>query len=63
VHLDEICDTDAFLIESSPSVVQALYFRSLKLTSSAYQAEMSCISRLDIFHFRLFSQRQVLANT
>jgi hypothetical protein len=54
MNLGESYGIDAFLIESCPAVVQALYFLSLKLTLSAYQTEMTCIRRLDIFHFRLF---------
>jgi hypothetical protein len=52
MELFESCGIDVFLIKSSPAVVQALYLLSLKLTLSAYQTEMACIRRLDIFHFR-----------
>jgi hypothetical protein len=54
MNLNESCGTDAFLIKSCPAVVQALYLLPLKLTLRAYQTEMTCICRLNIFHFRNF---------
>jgi hypothetical protein len=57
VNLNESCGIDAFLIESCPAVVQALNLLSLKLTSSAYQTEMTCTRRLDIFNFIIFFHR------
>jgi hypothetical protein len=35
--LNDSCAIDAFLIESCPAMVQALYFLPLNLTLSAYQ--------------------------
>jgi hypothetical protein len=51
MNLNDNCGIDAFLIEPCPAVVQALYLLSLRFTSSAHQTGMSCIRRLDIFHF------------
>jgi hypothetical protein len=49
---NESCGTDDFLIKSCPAVVQALYLLSLKFSSSAHQTEMTCMLRLNIFHFK-----------
>jgi hypothetical protein len=54
MNLNDICGIDAFLIESCPAVVLALCLLPLKLTFSTYQAQMWCVRRLDIFHFRIF---------
>jgi hypothetical protein len=40
MNLNESCGTDAFLVQSCPAVVQALYLLSLKLT-------FKCISDID----------------
>jgi hypothetical protein len=52
MNFNDICGTDVFLIESCPTVVQALCLLSFKFTLGAYPTEMSCIRILDIFHFR-----------
>jgi hypothetical protein len=52
MKLNECCVTGAFLTETCPMMIQCLYLLSLKLTLSAYQTEMFCIHKLDIFHFR-----------
>jgi hypothetical protein len=62
MNLKAICGIDAFLIESCPAVVQALYLMSLEFILSAYHTEMSCIHRLDVFHFRIILLRYVLVN-
>jgi hypothetical protein len=54
MNLNENCGVDAFVMDSYPAVVQALYLLSFKLTLSAYQTEIACIYRLDIFNFRFF---------
>jgi hypothetical protein len=51
--LDESSGTDAFLIESCPPAIQALYLLSLKQTLSAHRTEMSCIHGRNFF----FAQR------
>jgi hypothetical protein len=43
MNLNDSCGIDAFLTESGPAVVQALYLLPLKLTLSVYQTVMSCI--------------------
>jgi hypothetical protein len=44
---------DTFLIESCPTVVQALYFLLLQLTLSAHQTRFDLYVDLT-FHFRYF---------
>jgi hypothetical protein len=41
MNLYESSGIDAFLIESCPAVVQALYLLPLKLTLSTYQTQMT----------------------
>jgi hypothetical protein len=65
INLNDSCCIDAFLIESCPAVVLALYLLSLKLTPTAYETELPCIRRLNIFHFRFFLRgkcRQTIGN-
>jgi hypothetical protein len=50
--LNQNCGIVSLLTESCPTVVQALYVLSLKLTLTARQTEMSCVRRLDMFHCR-----------
>jgi hypothetical protein len=50
MNLNDSYGFDAFLTESCPAVVQALYLLPLKPTLSAHRTEMICIRRLDIFH-------------
>jgi hypothetical protein len=57
MNINQRCDIDAFLIEASPVAVMLLYLPSLKLTLSAYQAQMSCVRRHDLLCFRIFFHR------
>jgi hypothetical protein len=61
MNLNEKCDIDAYLIESCPAVVQALYLLPLEFTLGANHTEMTCTYLiLDFFlylnHERNFSQ-------
>jgi hypothetical protein len=50
MNLNEKCGIDAYLIESCPAVVQALYLLPLEFTLGAY-TEMTCTYLILIFFF------------